>query len=1053
MNQVKEKNLTNSNLSANRPSPGLTLESLSFKNFPKNIQSSKRQFIHQKQIQPKTQTKDFNKNNLNKYTKSIKNDELQKNIANYELFFEKNNLNKNPNKKVKSGVYNNSHDIYYPKNYKDSNAEILSKILDSNEEFSPNAPSNLKIYQNELNEINNKNNLQSSNNNTNNNNINNEEKKQTNSDIENINPTEIYYNALSLLLTEIDPIFDTLNLNEKIDKFLSFTTDERRPIRMGALVAIYLTLKKYTKDVDDDHRAQVIEKMVTLLQSYEKQEELFLVACLEICSLYGPTDILIENLSLICMFITDFNFPRLQKATFNCLMCMEYEGIRTLVELASKDYQDYQNYILNNLIQTPHIQKIIIIRALLNELYSNSSQRRNIGLSALNRLHDLVNDPDTLEKLDNFFNEPKISKEFIASILRTSGIEGEDILLDELKNNKNFEVRRAIANALSYRIPKNPNYLEIRLDKNDTNSVCNNLPGSFCKYYGNISPVIEMNNKDIDKLLEQEELNEDNDDLKTHNNNNNNTQYINNITDEYLEVNTRDFLAALQRMLSMNYEHEKPQIVYDKENNFNLIDNVVLKSQINTTNKNNTNNNNNNNTEENEEENEENTNSNNNNNNNINPYQTEILTKHAPFFEIISSNTQNSTNLNENGNYFIEEEVTKSLTKCLKDYNPKVRESAATSLGLIGLPEALLSIDGLIENIEDEDVNVRSKIIWAIGRLAQGTDKSVVPFIINAVQNNMWKVKKAALYTLSQYGDRAKNSLPYLVKLLKESAINKQLIATTMVKIGLEGESVLLKIMSSEPDNNYKLKSAIVRALAYTDITSTNIDFIVECIFKQGKNSFSLVRKSAIFSIRVLAEKAEEKITYLKRKNIIPFYYDKLKDKDTNIQSYAINCIKSLGPQGELIFIEGFTKDPNPIIRTNCGIGLAESGVQTLRTLLIGLHDENDTVRNTIEKVIVVKMNIPDVVSYFSAQDQLGSLKISIKDILEKNKNLSMFTVNYFNQLLNYIEKYEAENKDNYNDNNNVNSENNNNDENNEDNNNKIENVEENEEGEENNKK
>ena len=1049
MNQVKEKNLTNSNLSANRPSPGLTLESLSFKNFPKNIQSSKRQFIHQKQIQPKTQSKDFNKNNLNKYTKSIKNDELQKNIANYELFFEKNNLNKNSNKKIKSGVYNNSHDIYYPKNYKDSNAEILSKILDSNEEFSPNAPSNLKIYQNELNEINNKNN-QSSNNNTNNNNIN-EEKKQTNSDIENINPTEIYYNALSLLLTEIDPIFDTLNLNEKIDKFLSFTTDERRPIRMGALVAIYLTLKKYTKDVDDDHRAQVIEKMVTLLQSYEKQEELFLVACLEICSLYGPTDILIENLSLICMFITDFNFPRLQKATFNCLMCMEYEGIRTLVELASKDYQDYQNYILNNLIQTPHIQKIIIIRALLNELYSNSSQRRNIGLSALNRLHDLVNDPDTLEKLDNFFNEPKISKEFIASILRTSGIEGEDILLDELKNNKNFEVRRAIANALSYRIPKNPNYLEIRLDKNDTNSVCNNLPGSFCKYYGNISPVIEMNNKDIDKLLEQEELNEDNDDLKTHNNNNNNTQYINNITDEYLEVNTRDFLAALQRMLSMNYEHEKPQIVYDKDNNFNLIDNVVLKSQINTTNKNNTNNNNNNNnTEENEEENEENTNSNN-NNNNINPYQTEILTKHAPFFEIISSNTQNSTNLNENGNYFIEEEVTKSLTKCLKDYNPKVRESAATSLGLIGLPEALLSIDGLIENIEDEDVNVRSKIIWAIGRLAQGTDKSVVPFIINAVQNNMWKVKKAALYTLSQYGDRAKNSLPYLVKLLKESAINKQLIATTMVKIGLEGESVLLKIMSSEPDNNYKLKSAIVRALAYTDITSTNIDFIVECIFKQGKNSFSLVRKSAIFSIRVLAEKAEEKITYLKRKNIIPFYYDKLKDKDTNIQSYAINCIKSLGPQGELIFIEGFTKDPNPIIRTNCGIGLAESGVQTLRTLLIGLHDENDTVRNTIEKVIVVKMNIPDVVSYFSAQDQLGSLKISIKDILEKNKNLSMFTVNYFNQLLNYIEKYEAENKDNYNDNNNVNSENNNNDENNEDNNNKIENVEENEEGEENN--
>ena len=55
--------------------------------------------------------------------------------------------------------------------------------------------------------------------------------------------------------------------------------------------------------------------MVSLLQTYEKQEELFLVACLEICSLYGPIDILIENIYLICML-----FYFLQKSTFYCLM-------------------------------------------------------------------------------------------------------------------------------------------------------------------------------------------------------------------------------------------------------------------------------------------------------------------------------------------------------------------------------------------------------------------------------------------------------------------------------------------------------------------------------------------------------------------------------------------------------------------------------------------------------------------------------------------------------------------------------------------------------------
>ena len=86
-----------------------------------------------------------------------------------------------------------------------------------------------------------------------------------------------------------------------------------------------------------------------------------------------------------------------------------------------------------------------------------------------------------------------------------------------------------------------------------------------------------------------------------------------------------------------------------------------------------------------------------------------------------------------------------------------------------------------------------------------------------------------------------------------------------------------------------------------------------------------------------------------------------------------------------------------------------------MRTLLIGLHDENDSVRNTIEKLIVVKMDINNVIQYFGDNGQLLSLKISVKDILEKNKNLSMFTVNYFNQLISAIERYEMENKDNVN--------------------------------------
>ena len=56
-----------------------------------------------------------------------------------------------------------------------------------------------------------------------------------------------------------------------------------------------------------------------------------------------------------------------------------------------------------------------------------------------------------------------------------------------------------------------------------------------------------MNNKQIEELLnEEEEGNELNSENKVSS------------EEEYLEVNTRDFLTALQRMLSMNYDYSFP---------------------------------------------------------------------------------------------------------------------------------------------------------------------------------------------------------------------------------------------------------------------------------------------------------------------------------------------------------------------------------------------------------------------------------------------------------------------------------------------------------------
>ena len=81
-----------------------------------------------------------------------------------------------------------------------------------------------------------------------------------------------------------------------------------------------------------------------------------------------------------------------------------------------------------------------------------------------------------------------------------------------------------------------------------------------------------------------------------------------------------------------------------------------------------------------------------------------------------------------------------------------------------------------------------------------------------------------------------------------------------------------------------------------------------------------------------------------------------------------------------------------------------------MRTLLLGLQDKNKNVRNAIEKVMIVKMPISEVVNYFSNEGQLQSLKITVKELLNKKNILQMVTVGYLEKLLSSIEECEDNN-------------------------------------------
>lgn len=244
------------------------------------------------------------------------------------------------NNNENEGEGGNLHDQdLFDKQMKNSQ-NILSDILDS--QFSINSPSKMKIYQDEIDQMKNeefRHKMQSIHNKSDNNLYQSNEFKDKiyvdddqntkvtiNLSYVGENPYDRYVEALESLMALLDPIFERLTLYERVEKIIENLDDQRRSVRLGAMVALYIILKKY--EMDDNYRLLILEKSMQLLQNYESHEELFLVACLEILSLFAPCDVLSENISLICMFLTDFNFPRLQKAAFNCLMSMEYEGIK-----------------------------------------------------------------------------------------------------------------------------------------------------------------------------------------------------------------------------------------------------------------------------------------------------------------------------------------------------------------------------------------------------------------------------------------------------------------------------------------------------------------------------------------------------------------------------------------------------------------------------------------------------------------------------------------------------------------------------------------------------
>ena len=80
-------------------------------------------------------------------------------------------------------------------------------------------------------------------------------------------------------------------------------------------------------------------------------------------------------------------------------------------------------------------------------------------------------------------------------------------------------------------------------------------------------------------------------------------------------------------------------------------------------------------------------------------------------------------------------------------------------------------------------------------------------------------------------------------------------------------------------------------------------------------------------------------------------------DKDKTVRNSALLAISNFGPQGELMFIEGVTKESNAQIRIECAKGLGKIGPSTFRTLLLTLHDQHPIVKEAASNAILKNMS------------------------------------------------------------------------------------------------
>ena len=316
---------------------------------------------------------------------------------------------------------------------------------------------------------------------------------------------------------------DELEPDLKVIKLLKYVKSPCRDLKYGAIISLY---SEISENPAESLTSLVLETILDQVENWQEEDDEYLEAVLYIIGFIGSTKVSIMKIPKILEILVHdetSDMEKIHQAAFSCLFNLGVEGIKCLVELALTEGSYLKLWILQRLLLTELIQISVIIPALVQDFLNSNAQIRALALAALNRMLGVVGQSNYMDIFVDGLNRFEEKTE-IACVVRYFGLQGEKVLHAMVKKAPPV-VKIAALKGLSLRFSDLGQQIRLVISENSVDSDENLMPGSFWKYIGPCKSIFEVNDEK-----------------------------------SRLEVNSRDFLAILQRWIRTRINENKESV-------------------------------------------------------------------------------------------------------------------------------------------------------------------------------------------------------------------------------------------------------------------------------------------------------------------------------------------------------------------------------------------------------------------------------------------------------------------------------------------------------------